>query len=118
MLTTVYSALDHLGSALANIATSDPKSIAGKRYSVVTFWPTGKELQELHSKLTGAPVQIKDYTDAEREALRNDAANFGPPKAGYFDKWAADSWGYEAPDQIIDNSYSGPGLEEVGRRYL
>lgn len=110
--------MEHLGAALARVATSDPSSIKGQQYSVVTFSPTGNELVELYTKLNGAPTKVKDFTDADRAALRADAENNGAIRAGYWDHWAGNTWAYEADGITSDKNYQGPSLEEVGRRFL
>lgn len=112
------TSLRHMGLAMANIGVADPKTTAGKSYSVVTFWASGKELRDLHAQLTGGDVQVKDFTTADREAQRDAPADFGPAKAGYWDKWETGTFAYDAPGVIVDDSYDGPSLAETGKRYL
>ncbi|KAK4502304.1 hypothetical protein PRZ48_005729 [Zasmidium cellare] len=110
--------LDHLAHSLANIATSNPSSIANKSYSVVTFWPTGQELVDLYTKIHGKPTTIKPWTPEDREAFMNDAASFGPAKVGYWDKWESNGFEYEREGRVVVEGYEGPGLEEVARGFL
>ncbi|KAK5676767.1 hypothetical protein LTS10_010531 [Elasticomyces elasticus] len=110
-----YGTLDHLGAALARIASADPQSIKNREYSVVSFWPTGNELKDLYTKVNGKEAQVKDFTQADYEAQMADGANFGPAKAGYWQKWQDNSYGYEADGRTSDKAYSGPCLEEVAR---
>ncbi|KAK3638518.1 hypothetical protein LTR56_012990 [Elasticomyces elasticus] len=107
--------LDHLGAALARIASTDPQSIKNREYSVVSFWPTGNELKDLYTKINGKEAQVKDVTQADYEAQMADGANFGPAKAGYWQKWQDNSYGYEADGRTSDKAYSGPCLEDVAR---
>ena len=79
--------LEHLGNALARLASCDPHSIRNKEYSVVTFWPTGNELVDLYTKINGKQAQAKDFSKADFKAQMADGANFGPAKAGYWKKW-------------------------------
>ncbi|KAK3109649.1 hypothetical protein LTR53_016867 [Teratosphaeriaceae sp. CCFEE 6253] len=109
--------LDHLGAALARIACSPPPSIANRPHSVVTFWPTGAELADLYTRIHGSPVAVKDFTPADLEAQMDDAANFGPAKAGYWARWESGVWGYEGEGVVVDKGYGGPGLEEVARGF-
>nr|POF16679.1 hypothetical protein CFP56_71320 [Quercus suber] len=110
--------LDHVASSLTQIATSDPREIAGKSFSAVTFWPTGQELVDLYTKLNGKQAQIKDWTAKDREEMMADGANFGPAKVGYWDRWESGDWHYDAGSRVVLGGYSGPGLEEVARRFL
>lgn len=110
--------LDHVAAALTQIATSDPASVAGKEFSAVTFWPTGQELVDLYTKLNGKQAQVKDWTSKDREEMMADGANFGPAKVGYWDRWESGSWGYEKGTRKALGGYTGPGLEEVGRRFV
>lgn len=110
--------LDHVAAALTHIATSPPRSIAGKEFSAVTFWPTGQELVDLYTKLNGKQAQVKDWTSEDRERLMEDGANFGPAKVGYWDRWDSGIWGYESDKRTALGGYSGPELEEVGRRFI
>lgn len=109
---------DHVAAALLHIATTDPHSVAGKQFSAVTFWPTGRELVDLYTKLNGKQAEVKPWTAADRDAMRADGPNFGPAKVGYWDRWDAGEWGYESAGRKALGGYSGPGLEEVGRRFL
>lgn len=84
----------------------------------MTFWPTGQELVDLYTKLNGTPAQIKDWTAKDREEMMADGANFGPAKVGYWDRWERGVWNYETADRKALGGYSGPGLEEVGRRFV
>lgn len=111
------TAIEHLGKALNDIATSDPQSIKDTEHSVVTFWPTGQEIADLYLKINGKPAEIKDYTAADHEAFRADVANFGPAKAGYFDKWESAQWDYETGGKVSHKDYQGPGIEELARRF-
>lgn len=83
----------------------------------MTFWPTGRELQQLHEKLTGGPIHVRDYTDADREAQRDAGAEFGPAKAAYWDRWADNSFAYEGLGVTKIDNYDGPSLEEIGKLY-
>ena len=47
-----------------------------------------------------------------------DAANFGPGKVGYFDRWESGDCKYEASDRVADKRYEGAGLEELARRFV
>lgn len=109
---------DHVAAALTQIATSNPKTVANQEFSAVTFWPTGQELVDLYTKLNGKQAGIKQWTTLDRDAMRADGANFGPAKVGYWDRWEKGEWGYERPGRTALGGYSGPGLEEVGRRFL
>lgn len=109
--------LEHLGNAIARIATQDPESIKDQEYSVVTFWPTGQELVELYSRINGKPAEVKDFTESGRDAKRSDVANFGAAPVGYWDKWEKGDWEYGSGGKISDNDYSGPSLEEVARAF-
>ncbi|TKA64146.1 hypothetical protein B0A55_09295 [Friedmanniomyces simplex] len=111
------TAIEHLAQALTRIACADPQSIKNKEYSVVPFWPTGNELKELYTKINGQQAQVKEFTPADREAQMADAADFGPAKAGYWEKWESGVWGYEAEGRISDREYGGPGLEEIARSF-
>ena len=44
--------------------------------------------------------------------------NFGLVRAGYLNKWESDNWAYGQHGRIVDKEYSGPGLEEVARKFL
>ncbi|KAF2149093.1 hypothetical protein K461DRAFT_329801 [Myriangium duriaei CBS 260.36] len=111
------TSIEHLASALARIGTAEPKSVKNTEHSVVTFWPTGNEIAELYTKINGKPATIKDFTAADRDEIRADAAGFGPAKVGYWDHWKADSWDYEQEGRSYDRAYQGPGIEEVARRF-
>lgn len=113
-----YRVLDHVAGTLHRIATSDPQSIKNKQFSAVTFWPTGQELVDLYTKLNGSQATVKDWTTADREVMIADGANFGPAKVGYWDRWESGDWGYDKNGRIVDKEYNGPGLEEIGRRFV
>ena len=109
--------MDHIAHVLNRIAIADPQSIKNTSHSVVTFWPTGQEVADLYSKINGKPAQVKDFTSKDREELRADKEAFGLPKVGYRDHWENGDWEYESGGKIYDKTYSGPGIEEVARRY-
>ncbi|GAM89378.1 hypothetical protein ANO11243_074150 [Dothideomycetidae sp. 11243] len=110
--------LDHLGERIAQIAAKDPQEIKNKNYSVISFMPTGQDFVDLYSKLNGSPAKVKDFTPADRETMINDAANFGPAKVGYWDRWESGNWGYSADGRIDVSQYNGPSLEEIAKRFL
>lgn len=108
-----------LGHAIAQVAASDPQSIKNKSFSVVSYWPTGQDLVDLYSQLNGSPAKVKDYTTADRDALRADAANMGAVKAGYFDHWDKEDWRYgEFEDAAAFGNSKIPTLEETARRFV
>ncbi|EMC91215.1 hypothetical protein BAUCODRAFT_318679 [Baudoinia panamericana UAMH 10762] len=109
--------IDHLAWYLNELATSDPQTIKNTEHSVVTFWPTGQEVADLYTHINGKPAEIKDFTEKDREDFRADVAKFGAAKVWYWDHWAANSWEYEVQGRHYDRSYSGPGIEEVARRF-
>lgn len=105
--------VEHLAQGLAHLATSDPHSIKNTSHGLVTFWLTGEEVAALFTKINGKPAIIKDFTKKDRELLRADSANFGPPKAGYLDKWENNTYTY--PPNTVQ--YDGADVEEVARRF-
>ena len=108
--------MEHLGNAIARIATADPQSVKNREYSVVTFWPTGQELVDLYTKVNGKQARIKDFTKADRDTHVADGEN-GPAKVGYWDRWENDQWGYDSNGRISDTDYTGPSLEQLGRKF-
>lgn len=112
------TSMTHLAQALTRIATADPQTTRNKSYSVVTFWPSGEELLGLYTKVNGKKAEVKPWTKEDRESFYEDGPNFGPAKAGYWDKWEADGFAYEKEGRIVEGEYEGPGLEEIARRFV
>lgn len=114
---TAARSIEHLGQAIARTAIADPASIKNREYSVITFQPTGQELVDLYTKINGKQAQVKDFTKADRDAWKADAANGGSVKVGYWDRWESGQWGYESGGKISADSFDGPGLEELARTF-
>lgn len=112
--------MDHLAYALTKlVTTSDPASIRNRSYSVVTFWPTGKELVELYTKINnGEPTQVRDFTQSDREHLNEDIQGFGATKVGYWGHWEKGDWDYESSERIDVEGNVNPTLEEVARPFV
>lgn len=74
---------------------------------------------DLYSQLNESPAKVKDYTTADRDALRADSANMGAVKAGYFDHWDQEDWRYdEFEDAASLDNFEIPTLEETARRFV
>ena len=83
----------------------------------MTFWPTGQDVADLYTKINGKPAEIKDFTAKDRDETIADAANFGPAKAGYWNKWERGQWEYEQGGKVYDNKYTEASIEQVARKF-
>lgn len=110
--------VEHLGSTIARLAASDPKSIKDKEYTAVTFWASGEELRDLLTDVNGEPATVKDFSMTDREEILKDLENFGPVRIGYIDRWIDDRWEYDTRGRIAMADASGFSLEDVARKYL
>lgn len=72
---------------------------------------------DLYSRIHGTQAHVKDFTAADRDAQRNDEANFGPAKVGYWDRWETGKWDFETDGKILDREYQGPTFEEIARKF-
>lgn len=111
------STAEHLALALNDLATTvDPSRIKNTKHSVVTYWPTGKELEALYSKINGKPAIIKPFTAESSAEIEADMDMGGPIRAGYFAHWETDSWGHETEGKVYDGD-TGVSLEQTARKY-
>lgn len=115
-MTFFNSTVEHLAQALHRLATSEPRSIRNTENSVVSYWPTGRELQALFTKINGKPAEIKPFTAEDNAQLQADMAGGGPVRAGYRHHWEMNSWGHDAKDKAYDNDYTIP-IEQTARKY-
>lgn len=111
------STMEHIAHVLNRISIADPQSIKSTSHSVVTFWPTGQEIADLYTKITGKPAQIKDFTSRDRDEIRAKNETAGLAQVGYRDHWENGDWEYEIGGKSYDRTYSGPGIEEVAMRF-
>lgn len=100
------------------IASADPNSIKNREYSVVTFWPTGKDLVDIYTKLNKSPARVKNYTEADHDAFRNDTEGLGLVKASYFEHWSSNDFGYGDHGRTRDEHYQGPTIETLAQGFL
>ena len=85
----------------------------------MTFWPTGKDLRDLYTKLhNGAATKTLKWTPSERETRQADEASFGKQRVAYMDFWETGAWPYEEKGATMIEAQELPGLEEVARKFL
>ena len=110
--------MDHLGAALAYLATLPSAETAGKEVAAVTVMATGRQLIEAFTNLhNGTPPTILEYDEETRKA---DYANppFGPVSATYKRHWETGKWEY--PAQVPVETYDGKGdtVEQIAKKWL